>query len=419
MVVLLKIHRFVRDRRAALFVTAACCLAACSPSAGSSAVPAGVPAADVASALKGYAKLYAFAGSPSGSQPTGLTVAGKALYGTTLMGGKHNFGTVFARYRSGKVRILWSFRGGIDGAQPQGTLVLVGNAFYGTTEYGGVFGNGTVFAITPGGTERVIYAFKGGADGAAPVLLGMVASKSALIGTTSAGGDVKCSVENSVGCGTIFSVTTSGKERVLYRFKGKSDGALPSGSLVLSGKVLYGTTNFGGVANNGTVYAFTGKGGERVIYAFKGYPDGAVPFGGITQLGGYLYGTTGFGGASNYSGTVYRIDPSGREHVLYNFRGAPDGAVPYGTLIVDKGLLYGTTAYGGNSTRPCVGGGVVGCGTIYAVGTLGKERILYRFGGNLDGANPWTGLVASDGAFFGTTVLGGRSKAGTIFAIAP
>ncbi|MBV8197666.1 MAG: hypothetical protein JO263_06005 [Candidatus Eremiobacteraeota bacterium] len=410
----MKMHRC-----AALVAIAALSFAGCMSSGGSSAVPPGLQGDDVSPLFTGYKQLYAFSGKPSGWEPTGLTAAGKALYGTTLTGGSKNFGTVFARYHSGQVRILYSFRGGKDGAQPQGKLLLVGGTFYGTTEYGGRYGNGTVFAVTPLGKERVVYAFKGGKDGATPVLVGMVASKATLYGTTSAGGDTHCHVQNSAGCGTVFAVTTSGKEGIVHRFKGKSDGALPSGDLIWNANTLYGTTNFGGTTNSGTVFALSTNGRERVVYAFKGYPDGAVPLAGITALGGDFYGTTGFGGAFNYSGTVFKLTASGKEAVLYSFRGFPDGAVPYAKLVPSNGLLYGTTAYGGNATQPCIGGGVPGCGTVFSIDTSGTERILYRFGGKRDGANPWTGLVDSGGTFYATTVLGGPANAGTIFGFAP
>jgi uncharacterized repeat protein (TIGR03803 family) len=40
--------------------------------------------------------------------------------------------------------------------------------FYGTTQGGGAGGYGTVFQLTPQGAERVLYSFKGGTDGAHP-----------------------------------------------------------------------------------------------------------------------------------------------------------------------------------------------------------------------------------------------------------
>jgi uncharacterized repeat protein (TIGR03803 family) len=392
--------------------------ASCARANDASPVPAPF-SVDAGREANGYALLYDFKGKSSGSGPTGLTELGGAFYGTTTAGGAKTFGTAFVRSARGNVHLLYSFRGPDDGATPQGSLVADNGALYGTTEFGGKSGDGTIFEITTAGKERVVYAFKGGRDGATPVLAGLVVMGGTLYGTTSAGGDSSCHVENSVGCGTIFAVTPSGKERVLYRFKGKPDGASPSGSLIALGGTLYGTTNFGGPGDNGTVFSAGTSGSQRVIYAFKGFPDGAVPYAGLTPLNGAFYGTTSFGGAFNYSGTVFKVSATGTERVIHSFQGYPDGAVPLGSLIVYKGELYGTTEYGGNSSRACVGGAIVGCGTIFAIGTSGNERVLYRFRGVPDGLLPWTGLVLSNGVFYGTTLSGGADDAGTIFKFMP
>jgi uncharacterized repeat protein (TIGR03803 family) len=392
-------------------------LGSCARGVNPSPLPAPLVADGVAPAASTYGSLYSFSGFPSGSAPTGLTALHGLLYGTTSGGGAKTFGTVFVRSASGRVRFLYSFRGGADGSEPLGALVARRGALYGTTAFGGKDGDGTVFSIAPSGKERVVYSFKGGSDGATPVLAGMVAVNGALYGTTNAGGDPSCHVASSTGCGTVFEIRSTGKERVLYRFKGKRDGSAPAGSLIEVGGTLYGTTNFGGVANNGTVFKISTSGIESVIYAFKGYPDGAVPYAGVTALNGDFYGTTAFGGAFNYSGTVFRVSPSGIERVLHSFRGFPDGAVPYGSLSVVHGKLYGTTQYGGGATRICAAGALTGCGTVFAIDTSGTQRVLYRFKGPPDGANPWSGLVSSGGQLYGTTLAGGASNQGSIFRI--
>lgn len=403
--------------RVAFGILCGIALTSCAQGMNPSPLPAPLGTDSLTSPASVYGLLYSFNGYPSGSAPTGLAALHGMLYGTTSGGGAKTFGTVFVRSSSGRVRILHDFRGGADGAEPLGGLVALRGALYGTTEFGGKDGDGTVFSISPSGTERVVYSFKGGSDGATPVLAGMVAVNGALYGTTNAGGDPSCHVAYSVGCGTVFEIGSTGKERVLYRFKGKRDGAAPSGALIAIGDTLFGTTNFGGVANNGTVFKIGTSGTESVIYAFKGYPDGAVPYAGVTALHGDLYGTTAFGGAFSYSGTVFRVSVSGTERVLHSFRGIPDGAVPYGSFIVVSGQLYGTTQYGGAATRVCGSAGFTGCGTVFAFGTSGRERVLYRFKGAPDGANPWSGLVSSGGAFFGTTVAGGASNQGSVFRI--
>jgi uncharacterized repeat protein (TIGR03803 family) len=43
-------------------------------------------------------------------------------------------------------------------------------------------------------------------------------------------------------------------------------------------------------------------------------------------------------------GTVFKLDPAGKETVLYPFSGGTNGATPYSGLLRDaKGNLYGTT----------------------------------------------------------------------------
>jgi uncharacterized repeat protein (TIGR03803 family) len=367
----------------------------------------------------GYALLYRFRGGAAGSEPTGLTLYQGALYGTTLAGGTKTFGTVFMRGAGGEVRTLYSFQGGSDGAQPEGALVALNGTFYGTTEYGGANSDGTVFAITPDGKERVVYAFKGGSDGANPVLAGLIVLGGSLYGTTNAGGDSRCHFQELVGCGVVFEVSTSGHESILHRFKGKPDGALPSGSLMVMNGRLYGTTNFGGKYDDGSVFAVTRAGKKSSVYDFKGYPDGVTPIAGLTALGETLYGTTALGGAFDGSGTVFELSKSGNERVLHSFKGVPDGALPYAALTAVGKSLYGTTEDGGSSRPPCVGHGIVGCGTVFRLDSPAALTVVYRFKGHADGASPWASLVYSGGTLYGTTLLGGNGNNGTIFKITP
>ncbi len=89
------------------------------------------------------------------------------------------------------------------------------------------------------------------------------------------------------------------------------------------------------------------------MHTFTGAPDGNLIYAGVVMdASGNLYGTSVQGGTStncqNGCGTVCKIDPTGNEAILYSFTGAPDGAVPYGGLVMDAaGNLYGTTTFGG------------------------------------------------------------------------
>jgi uncharacterized repeat protein (TIGR03803 family) len=56
---------------------------------------------------------------------------------------------------------LYSFGKGSDGQQPKAALIDVNGALYGTTYGGGVYSDGTVFSVSTTGTEKVLYSFQG------------------------------------------------------------------------------------------------------------------------------------------------------------------------------------------------------------------------------------------------------------------
>jgi len=122
------------------------------------------------------------------------------LYGTARDGGASNDGTVFKLTKNGKFKVLYSFVGSPkDGAQPVASLVMdkQGN-LYGTTFQGGAYGYGTVFKLSPTGTESVLYSFTGGADGSEPVASLVMDKQGNLYGTTPDGG--------AYSHGTVFKV---------------------------------------------------------------------------------------------------------------------------------------------------------------------------------------------------------------------
>lgn len=161
---------------------------------------------------------------------------------------------------------MYSFKGGSDGSIPYGQLIIVDGILYGTTLDGGGTGCyqgrgcGTVFSVTPAGVEKVLYAFQGGNDGAYPDA-GLTNVAGTLYGTTEQGGG---SANCSTGCGTVFSITSEGIEMMVYSFQGGNDGAYPDASLTNFAGSLYGTTYFGGGGTNcnnishcGTVFVIT------------------------------------------------------------------------------------------------------------------------------------------------------------------
>ncbi len=329
------------------------------------------------------------------------------LYGTTWSGGtSRGWGTVFEIDGAGHERTIYSFLGNYyytDGFHPYSGLTAMGKLMYGTTFEGGVHGGGTVYSITPEGTETILYAFGAGSDGYEPAG-DLLAYRHILYGTTSYGGNSKrCSSY----CGTVFSVTASGKERIIHTFSGR-DGARPYGGLIQVHGKFYGTTVFGGSdGSKGTAFVLSTDGTFKKLHSFGNGADGINPNGAMLYTHGALYGTTTFGGAHNV-GTVFKLGLDGSESVLYSFNGVLDGARPFGGLTVVNGKLVGTTSGGG---------GGCGCGTIFAIDFNGKETTLHKFDGFHDGENAQDTLLYTRGALFGTTYTGGSGNYGTVFRL--
>jgi uncharacterized repeat protein (TIGR03803 family) len=382
-------------------------LAACTHVAGSSSSPAGfVPSLAARANAGAFKSLYSFKGLPDGMSPAaGMVALNGTLYGTTQVGGQGAAGTVFATSPAGKERVLYSFGSrGPDGVFPVAGLVVLAGTFYETASAGGDHGFGAVFKVDKSGNERVLYSFKGGSDGADPYAP-LVVDKGALSGTTLVGGG---STTCAQGCGTVFEVTTAGKEHVLHHFKGGNDGAGPLAGLILVGSELYGTTADGGKNGDGTIFKTSTSGKEVVLYSFKGDDDGGEPEAGLLDVGGKLYGTTNAAG-KNGDGTVFVTTTAGAVRALYSFRGGSDGANPEANLIAFKGELYGTTA----------GGGTPNLGTVFAASTSGNEHVVHAFRTTSEGSDPRAPLTVLNGALYGTTSLGGASSVGTIFKTSP
>ena len=145
--------------------------------------------------------LHTFAGGTDGATPFDLVLdpAGN-LYGTTNSGGTQGNGTAFELSPSSgggwKKTVLHNFGRPGDGGGPGAGLILepTGN-LYGTTIYGGSScgsGCGTIFELKPTSNghwrEQILYTFRGGTDGAAPAADLTIGPGGNLYGTTPSGG---------------------------------------------------------------------------------------------------------------------------------------------------------------------------------------------------------------------------------------
>lgn len=305
---------------------------------------------------------------------------------------------------------------------------------------------GRSIGAEPPAVEKVLYLFKGQPDAAAPYGGLLAGPHDEFFGISNGGGTVG---PNGLVNGTVYEVSSTGQETVLYSFQGGNDGAASEGGLVADNMGnMFGTTQVGGAGpcstfggGCGTVFEITRSPsgyGERVLHAFQGGTDGAVPLTRLTMnADGVLYGTTTFGGAGACSspsgvtgcGTVFSLTPSGStytENIVYSFKGGKDGESPRARLMLDsKGALYGTTEFGGNSNSACSASpsGTTTCGTVFKITRAGKHSVVYRFnGGVADGANPRAALLRTTrGRLVGLTVFGGAAKlgCGTAYELTP
>jgi len=308
--------------------------------------------------------LHSFNGE-DGQYPAGLIFDGSGnLYGTTDVGGKYDYGTVFElspKTGGGWAEtVLHNFDyNHKDGTLPEPSLIFdrSGN-LYGTTDLGGKYEYGTAFELSPkaggGWTETVLHSFNhNGKDGTYPYAGLIVDADGNLYGTTWEGG--------KYGDGTVFELSpkTGGgwTETILHSFNDE-DGVLPEASLIFdaSGN-LYGTTFLGGKYEYGTVFELSPKtrGGwtETILHNFGKSSDGVYPEASlIFDASGNLYSTTVNGGKDGY-GTVFELSPKTgggwTETILHSFNnGGNGGYIPFAALILDaSGNLYGATSAGG------------------------------------------------------------------------
>ena len=205
----------------------------------------------------------------------------------------------------------------------------------------------------------------------------------------------------------------------LHNFdSGLTDRGVP-GAVILSNNVLYGTSFYGGSANNGTVFKLNSDGtGYTNLHSFSAYfpgftnSDGANPGGGYVQnsalvlSGGALYGTAMNGGKFG-GGTVFKINVDGTGFTnLHDFTGL-DGGGPNAGLILSGNTLYGVA------------------GTVFKLTTNGTGFVVLHYFTqttgddftNSDGGQPIGGLLLSGGTLYGTTQVGGTLGCGTLFAL--
>ena len=299
--------------------------------------------------------LYVFnngANALDGFAPTsGLTALNGKFYGVTSQGNGtqatnsfyKGYGTVFAFDPATNVETPLHNFNGADGAQPSLTydpLVTYNNALYGTAFYGGPNGRGAIYSITPSGAFSLVYGFPSADNGCNPT--GITIVNGTLYGTTQACG--------TNGGGNLYALNlATGTQTILHSFDSNS---FPTGQPIVDGNVLYGITELGGSDQAGTVYKIDLTSGAYTLvhnFTVTG-SDGGYPTAGLTLQNGVIYGTDTYGPGDNYTGVVFKIDPSTSVlTALADFTFDVTGYAPGGPLLPYNGAFYGTTVNTGEA----------------------------------------------------------------------
>lgn len=357
----------------------------------------------------GYSTVFSFpVTGVNGAKPihtNPIQASNGKLYFMTSEGGLHGKGAIISYDPvASTFSLLYSFKGGSDGEQPNGSLMQASDGhLYGLTAYGGINLAGIIFRFNISTNTLTKHHDFASGTGMRPYGGLMQASNGILYGMTYLGG------VNAMG--TLFSFNpVSLTHTKLIDFDGTLKGRNPYGDLMqASNGKLYGVTYNGGVNSRGVLFNYEIS--TNTLTKRWDFVDttGSRCYGKLIESGGLLYGAGAFGGTSGL-GAIYSFNDNTSSYtVLYNFSGAASsGSNPRATLaLASNGKIYGTTESGvGNS------------GTLFsfeiATGTYAK---LVDFTGTANGGSPTCGVVqASNGKLYGMTTAGGANANGVFYS---
>jgi uncharacterized repeat protein (TIGR03803 family) len=226
----------------------------------------------------------------------------------------------------------------------------------------------------------------------------------------------------ALACAASFSLAVSAQAQTVTfvtQFTGNLRAA--TGVVQATDGNFYGTDG-GGANSRGDIFRMTPSGKVSTIYSFCSEPncsDGEYP-NPTPVLGsdGNLYGTApaGANGPGTGFGTFFKMTLGGKLTTLYSFcpsSPCDDGVSPNGVVLASDGNFYGTTPVAGKSDA----------GTIFQISPTGQFKLLYTFCSSAkcaDGGNPgFPPIQGRDGNFYGTTSTGGTNEGGVVYELTP
>lgn len=391
------------------------------------------------------------------------------LWGASAFGATDSTALVYTFVCNGSVRL-----GGRcpEGGRPDTLIQGSDRNFYGTAQVSSegtaTFNGGSVFSLSPSGDFRLLHTFAPGSKntypgGSTPGDL-IEGPDGKLYGTTLLGGQDGC--DGICGYGVLYRVNTDGSGfAVLHEFCSQadcSDGARGSGLVVGNDGNLYGVAQPGGSTNDGVIFRVTpSTGAYDVVFNFRFRVTGELPTGLVAAPDGTLYGnTTADSGQLLFhfveatgklttapmqfpefnSGTVSAFGPDGDLYGLY-FVYAKVGVGLFEVSPNGENLqffpFYNDLAGGGQPSRELllasdgnfwltdISGGSAGYGEVIALSPTDGSQLLSisPFSATAAvGAFPAALVQANDGTLWGST--GGYAKSskghfanGTIYTI--
>ena len=334
---------------------------------------------------------------------------------------------VFQIVPDGTVTRLLSFD---DGERPSALVALGNETWIGTAR-----GASNIFMMDASGRLTVLYSFRGDQSrlGLMPLPVNLGPEEppvwlEKVPGAVSPRPDL-------VNLADLPPSSIAGEENALF-----AEGFGPTALLYASDDNFYGLTQGGGEHNRGTAFRMTSQGRSTCLCSFRtGTPDRL-----LEGVDGDFYGTTK--GREGECGTFFRLSPEGELTTLHEFSaesGAPDTLIRgldghfYGAISDSKetrgsifritaagdftilhdsisiplegvslaqgedGAFYGTSATSGDESKEFFG--LIFCMTLTDPPTPLHVFSVEGNGGHL----PESLILGRDGSFYGTTRLGG------------
>ena len=364
--------------------------------------------------------IYNFVAGPAGEHPeNGLIQASDGnFYGTVSDVYGFGYGSVYRITPSGDFSVVYTFTNGLDGGEPEASLIEgPDGALYGTTSQGGSgYQAGTVFRLTLDGQLTTMFQFNGDATGMAPDSTLTLGSDGNFYGVLTSGGPQYT--------GEVFKLTLKGQYSNLFDFVDSNFYLYPAGEYPQSPLLEYtpgmflGTTEAGGSGDEaGTVFTISSTGAFQQVYGFTNGDGPSGPVGFLTIASdGSAYGVTNLGPLTQTGdgGVIFQISPDGSYQTIHVMDVLPEGSQLSGVTLGSDGRLYSATYSGGTNET----------GTIIASTTSGNLKVVHNFSaindlGSSAGWNPISPPIqGSDGAFYGTASDGGTNLQGAIYRLA-